>query len=91
MELNPSSLKGFWFDLPTTAARLHSSALYPFNAFFSCFFFPSQIRCANPTHVRMVARVSGLEMTLTASALQGTEEVFAMLVNTTLLSRGLIL
>lgn len=58
---------------------------------FHVFFFPSQIRCANPTHVRMVARVSGLEMTLTASALQGTEEVFAMLVNTTLLSRGLIL
>lgn len=58
----------------------------PLQRFLLLLFFPFQTQCVNPTHVRTVAHVSGLVMTLTANALQGTVEVSAMLVNTTLLS-----
>lgn len=56
----------------------------PLQCFLLFLFFSFQTQCVNPTHVRTVAHVSGLVMTLTANALQGTVEVSAMLVNTTL-------
>lgn len=45
--------------------------------------FSSKFQCVSLIHVGMAENASKTVMTLTASALKGTEDVSAMLVNTT--------
>lgn len=64
----------------------HTSYLYSLNRYnlnkSSLFTFLPQLQCVSPARVRMVEPVSGkVKMTLTASVLQATEGVSAMLVN----------